>query len=164
MSLLFFVIGEHKTSSHMAHIRDNINHWNHKTHSCDQTSKIIFNLCSKKCQKNDTSTCQLARLQNFLLISIVDTPEKDLSNVDSEIRHDKSAYIFSKFIINIIFVQYVQSIIYLIFLNDNVSCWSHIFLGWVHQFFKINITTIYFPKNNQWIIWLIKTPSCNTEP
>ena len=40
---------------------------------------------------------------NKSLMSTVDTTENDLSNVDSEIRHEKSIYIFSKLIIKILF-------------------------------------------------------------
>ena len=47
-------------------------------------SKIIVNLGSKICEKNDTFTCQLTCLHNWLLMSIFETPEKDLSNVDSK--------------------------------------------------------------------------------
>ena len=67
-------------------------------------SKIIVNLGSKKGKNNNNSTCQLSCLQNYLLMNIVDTPEKDLPNVDSEIRHEKITYIFSKFIMNISFL------------------------------------------------------------
>ena len=65
-------------------------------------SKTIVNLGSKKCKKNNNYALLLIRIQNLLLLSIVDNPEKYLSNVDSEIRHDKSTYIFSKVITNII--------------------------------------------------------------
>ena len=44
--------------------------------------QIIVNLCSKKGKNNNNSTCQLRLIQNVLLTSIVDTPEKDLPNVD----------------------------------------------------------------------------------
>ena len=73
-----------------------------KIHFYYKMSKIILNLGSNKFKNNNNSTYQLSCLFNLLLISIVDTHEKDLSNVDSEIRHDKITYIFSKFIINII--------------------------------------------------------------
>ena len=46
--------------------------------------KIIINLGSKKCENNNTCTFQLACINNSLLLSIVDTPEKDLSNVDQK--------------------------------------------------------------------------------
>ena len=60
---------------------------------------MIVNLGSEKCDNNNNSTCQLSRLQNSLLVSIVDIPEKDLSNVDLEIIHERSTYIISKVII-----------------------------------------------------------------
>ena len=56
---------------------------------------MIFNLGNKKGENKDTPSCQLNHLQNSLLRSIVDTPEKDLSNVDSEIWYEKITYIFS---------------------------------------------------------------------
>ena len=43
---------------------------------------MIFNLGSKKGENNSNSTCQLRRLHNLLLMSIVDTPENYLPNVD----------------------------------------------------------------------------------
>ena len=66
----------------MDHISEHINYSNHKIHSYDQMRKMIINLGSKKLENNDTSTCQLTSLQSLLLMSIVDNPEKDLSNVD----------------------------------------------------------------------------------
>ena len=51
----------------------------------DQMRKLIFNLGSKKCENNNNSTCQLNPLQNSLLISIIDTPENGVSNVDRKI-------------------------------------------------------------------------------
>ena len=88
----------------MAHISERVNSSNHKMHSYDQMSKIIINLGSKKLENNNNSTCQIIRLHNLLLISIVDTPETYLQNVDLEIRHEKITYIYIKFIINIIFL------------------------------------------------------------
>ena len=88
----------------MAQISERINSSNHKIHSYDQISKIIVSLGSKKYKNNNNYTYQLSRLQYFLLMIIVNTPEKDLPNVDSEIRHEKSTYIFIKVIINIIFL------------------------------------------------------------
>ena len=57
---------------------------NHKTHSYDQMSKMIVNLGSKNFYNNDNWYPQLSRLQNSLLMSIVDTPEKGLSNVEGK--------------------------------------------------------------------------------
>ena len=45
-------------------------------------SETIVNLGSKKCENNYTSSFKLTYQNNQLLMSIVDTTEKDLSNVD----------------------------------------------------------------------------------
>ena len=66
----------------MAQNGEQVNPSNHKIHSYDQTIKIIFNLGSKNCKNNNNSTCQLIRQHNSLLMSIIKTPEKDVSNVD----------------------------------------------------------------------------------
>ena len=81
---------------------EHINSLNHKIHSYDQIIKMIVNLGNNKCENNNNSTFQLSSLQNSSFMSIVDTPEQDLSNVDLEIRHVKSTYIFNKLIINVI--------------------------------------------------------------
>ena len=39
---------------------------------------MIANLGNKKCENNNNFTCQLNHIQNLLLISIVNTHEKDL--------------------------------------------------------------------------------------
>ena len=62
------------------------------------------NLGSNKCECNNNSTCQLNYLQNLLIISIADTPEKYVSKVDKQKKQEKDAYISNKFIINIIFL------------------------------------------------------------
>ena len=54
-------------------------------HSYDQMRKIIVNLGSKKPQNNNISKCQLNHLHNLLLMIIVDTPEKGVSNVDRKL-------------------------------------------------------------------------------
>ena len=64
---------------------------------------MIVNLASKKVENNENSSPQLTRLHHSLLISIFGTPEKDLLNVE-KIRNERSAYIFIKFVINIIFL------------------------------------------------------------
>ena len=46
---------------------------------------MIVNLGSKKCEKNNNSTCQLNHVHNSLLMSMVDIPEKYVSNVDSKL-------------------------------------------------------------------------------
>ena len=45
-------------------------------------SKMIVRLVSKKFIKNFNSTCKLRHLKSFSMMSIVETPEKDISNVD----------------------------------------------------------------------------------
>ena len=111
VSLLFFVIGNKKFSSHMDQISEHINSSNHKIHSYDQIRKSIVNLGSNKCENNNNSTFQISCLQNLLLMSIFDTPEKYLSNVDcksdmikvrtSSVSHHQQTFL----------VQYVQCII-----------------------------------------------------
>ena len=66
----------------MSQISEHLNSSNDKIHSRDQVSKIIVKLGVNKCKNNYTYTFQLARLQNWLLMSIFDTPEQDLSNFD----------------------------------------------------------------------------------
>ena len=80
--LLFFVINDTKQSSHMDQISEHINSSNHKIHSYDQMGTMIVNLSNKKCKNNNKSTDHLNEIQKSLLMSIVDTPEKDVSNVD----------------------------------------------------------------------------------
>ena len=47
--------------------------------------KMIVNLGSNKYEDNNNSTCQLNHLQNLLLMSIVDTPEKDVLKFDRKL-------------------------------------------------------------------------------
>ena len=72
-------------SSHMSHISEHINSSNHKIHSYDQMIKIIVNLGTNKFEDKNNSTCQLNHLHNSLLMSIVDTPEKDVSTFDRKL-------------------------------------------------------------------------------
>ena len=53
-----------------------------KQYSYNQIRKIIGNLVNEECEDNNKSTCQLNHLQNLLLISIADNPEKDVSKVE----------------------------------------------------------------------------------
>ena len=48
----------------------------------DKTRKMIVNLGIKKGKINNKSSPQLTRLHNSLLMSIVKTPESNLSNVE----------------------------------------------------------------------------------
>ena len=74
-----------KLSSHMAHIIERINSSNNKIHSYDQMGKIIVKLSNKKWENNKNSTGHLNNIQKSLLMSIVDTPEKNVSNVDRKV-------------------------------------------------------------------------------
>ena len=69
----------------MARISEHINSSNNRINYYDQIIKMIVNLGSKKFENNNNSTCQINHLQNLLLMSIVDTPEKDVSNIDREL-------------------------------------------------------------------------------
>ena len=100
----FFVLNDKKLSSHIDQISEHINYSNQKIHSYDQMRKMIVNLGTKKCENNNKSTCQLSHLHNLLLMSIVDTPENDISKIDLEIRHEKSTHILNKVITNIVFL------------------------------------------------------------
>ena len=82
VSLLLFVLGNKKLSSHMPQISKHINSSSHKIHSYDQISKMVVNLGSKKCKNNSTRTCLLTHLHHSLLMIIIDTPETFLSNID----------------------------------------------------------------------------------
>ena len=47
--------------------------------------KMIVTLSNNKCENNNNSTGNLNHIQNLLLMSIVDIPEKDVSNFDSKL-------------------------------------------------------------------------------
>ena len=68
----------------MDQISEHINSSNNKIHSYDQMRKMVVNLGSKKGKNNYKSSPKLTCLQNSLLMSIVDTPEKDLSNFEGK--------------------------------------------------------------------------------
>ena len=55
--------------------------------------KMIVKLVSKKCEKINNSTYQQNHLQNSLLMSIIDTPENDVSNVDRKLDEKKYVHI-----------------------------------------------------------------------
>ena len=90
VSLLFF-INDTTLSSHMSQISEHINSSNHKIHSYDQMGKMIINLSNKTCENNNNFTGHINHIHKLLLISIVDTPEKDVSNVDRKV--DKIKYV-----------------------------------------------------------------------
>ena len=81
VSPLFVSINVHKLSSYIDQISEHIHYPNH---SYDQMSKMIVNLGIKKVKNNDNSSFQLTHLQNALLVSIYDSLEEYLSNVDGK--------------------------------------------------------------------------------
>ena len=85
VSLLFLFINDTKLSSHVAQISEHINSSNRKIHSNDQMVKIIVNLSNTKWKNNNNSTGHLDHIQKSWLMSIVDTPEKYVSNVDRKV-------------------------------------------------------------------------------
>ena len=59
-------------------------------------------------------------------------------------------------------VQYVQFIIELIVLRNNVSCWNNKFLGLINWLIQRDIIIILLLKASQWISWIDgETPSFN---
>ena len=71
--MVIFVLNDSKFSPRMYQINEHINSSNKKNRFYDKTRKIIVNLSSNTSKNNNNSTCQLNHLQNFLLMSIVDT-------------------------------------------------------------------------------------------
>ena len=65
----------------MDQISERINSSNQKIHYYYQMGTIVVNLSNKKFENNNNSTDHLNHIQKLFLISIVDTPEKDVSNV-----------------------------------------------------------------------------------
>ena len=86
---VIFFLNDKKLSSHTAQIIEHINSSNQKNHSHDKSIKMDVNLGSKKCENNDTSICQLTRRHNSLLVSIVNTTDKYLSNIDRKLDRKK---------------------------------------------------------------------------
>ena len=84
-SLLFFVINDMKLLSHMYQISEKINSSNHKIHSYDNMGKMIVDLSNKKFKNSNISTGHINHIQKSLSMSIVDTPEKDVSNIDRKL-------------------------------------------------------------------------------
>ena len=82
--MLFFVINRKKLSPHMDQISEYINFSNHRIHSYDKMRNMIVNLGSKKGKNNNNHSPQLTRIHNSLLITIVDTHENYLSNIEGK--------------------------------------------------------------------------------
>ena len=85
VSLLFFIINDTKMSPRMAQISEHINSSNHKIYFYNHMGKMIVNLSNKIFENNNKSTGHINNTQKLLLMSIVDTPEKDVSNVDRKV-------------------------------------------------------------------------------
>ena len=73
----------------MSQISEHTKHSNHNIHYYDNMVIIIVNLINKKCKKHNNSTGHFNNIQRFLLMSIVDTPENDVSNVDRRLDKKK---------------------------------------------------------------------------
>ena len=84
-NIFIFLINDTKMSSHMPQISEHTNSSNHKIHSYDHMGKMIVNLSYNKYEYNNNSTGHLNHIQKPLLMSIVDNPEKDVSNVDRKL-------------------------------------------------------------------------------
>ena len=82
--VVIFFLNDRKLSSHLAHINEHINSSNHNIHTYYQISNIIVNLCSKRGKNNNNSTCRLSSSQKLLIMSIFNTPEDYLPNVDQK--------------------------------------------------------------------------------
>ena len=122
----------------MAQISEQIDPSNQKIHSYDRMSKMIANLVSKKCEYNNNSTCQLNHPHNSLLMSIVDTPENNVSNVDRKLDKRKIHTYSISHHQHYFLVQYVQCIIELIVIKRRLVLKSYI----------IGINTSIFPKKH----------------
>ena len=79
--LLFFVLNDNELSSHMSQINEYINSSNLKKYY-NKVSKMIVKLVINKGKNKDNTYPQLIRLHNSLLMSIFDTSENYLSNVE----------------------------------------------------------------------------------
>ena len=83
--IVIFFLNKNKLSSHMDQISEHIKYSNHKIHSYDQMRKMIVNLGSNKCENNNNFKRQLNHPQNLSLMSVVETPKKDVSYVDRKL-------------------------------------------------------------------------------
>ena len=66
----------------MYQISEHVNSSNNNIHSYYQMQKVIVKLSNNKCKNNNKFTDHFNQTQKLLLMIIVDSPEKDLSNVD----------------------------------------------------------------------------------
>ena len=126
--------------------------------------KMIVNLGSKKLENNDTSTCQLTSLQSLLLISIVDTPEKDVSNVDRKVDKRK-VRTFSIKSSSTLFFCSIHAIYNRVHCAQNQRLMLISFIPAINTsiFPKEILWKYIFWKTYQWITCLdLKSSSCNT--
>ena len=145
--MLLFVLNSKEFSSHMAHISEHINYPNKNIHSYYQMSTIIVNLGNSKCKNNNNSAFKLSSPQNLLLMSIFDTPEKDVSNVyhksdKKKVRKSlvKSSSTLFYFSIHAIYNRVNRSQKQPLVLNSYIP-------RIIHQFFQRDITKISFLEN-----------------
>ena len=103
---------------------------------------MIVNLVSMKGENNANSSPQLTFLHHYLVMSIVDTPEKDLSNNDRKydmmkLHISSVKWLLPLFLCSIHAMYNIED-----FDPKNVSCWNHAFQGIVHWLIKREIITI----------------------
>ena len=106
--IINFFLNDKKLSSHMDQTSEHINSSNHKIYSYGQMRNIIVNLGIIKWEDSNKSTYQLNHLHNLLLMSIVDTPEKSVSNVVRKLDKRKIRTSSIKSSSTLFIVQYVQ--------------------------------------------------------
>ena len=134
----------------MTQISGHINHSNHKMHSYDQMVKMIVTLSNKKWENNNKSTVKINQILILLLLSIVETPEMYVSNVN---RNEYKRKICTSLIksSSTLFSVSIEFIV----LKINVLCWGHLFLQSIHQIFLPYYENIFsekrFNKLHAWI-------------
>ena len=128
--------------------------------------EMIVNLSYKKCKNKNNSAGHLNHIQKSLLISIVDTPEKDVSNVDSKVDKRKVRTFSIKSSSTLL--SYLERA-----MHNIVHCAQNQRL--VLNSFIPAINTSIFPKEILWkyIFWKtyhwitcldLRSSSCNTSP
>ena len=128
-------------------------------------STVIVHVNINKENKNNKSSLQLTCLQNSLLIIIVDTPEKDISNVDRkyDMRKVRKSSLNSS---STLFSCPISSIYSRVNCAQKQRLMLKLYIPGINRsIFQINITKISFLKTSQLITCLYgKSPSCNTFP
>ena len=138
---------------------------NHKIHSYGQIGQMIVNLINKKCKNNNKSTGHLNQIQISLLMSIFDTPEKYVSNVDRQSYKRKMHTLLIKSS-STLFSCSIRAIYNRVHRAQNQCLMLKSFIPAINKsIFPKNIMKISFLKTHQWITCLDwKSPSCNTFP